>query len=363
MYNCLNLGLLSPNAYSGIDDVVFRSSLAALTAFVVSLFLGAKLIEKLRVYKVSEDVSKTPSDEVRRLHANKKDTPTMGGIIILLSVFISTCLWSDITDYSIMVLLFAAVGLGALGFADDYIKLTHRDSMGLRDRTKLSFQLGIGLLLGITLYVHFSGLDVGSQITLPVLKDAVLGLDWFYVVLVMFFVAWTSNAVNITDGLDGLAIGCTIMISVVFCVVAYVVGDWETSRFFDVQHVPGARELSIFCAALAGSGLGFLWYNGFPAQAFMGDIGSLSVGGILALVALLTKQEIVLVLVGIVFMVEAMSVFVQIAVYKISGKRVFRCAPLHHHFQFIGWPESKITMRFWILTAVMSLLGLLVFRI
>ncbi len=363
MYNYMNMGLLSPNTYVGIDDVVLRSGLAALTAFVVSLLLGTKVIEKLKKYKVSEDVSKTPSDEVRRLHAGKKGTPTMGGIIILLSVFISTCLWSDVTDYSIMVLLFGAVGFGAIGFADDYIKLTDRDSMGLKDTTKLLFQLAIGLLLGMVLYRHFSGLDAGTQITLPILKNTVLELGWFYVVLVMFYVAWTSNAVNITDGLDGLAIGCTIMASIAFCIIAYVVGDWETSAFLGVTYVPGARELSIFCAALAGSGLGFLWYNGFPAQAFMGDIGSLSVGGILALVALLTKQEVLLLFIGIVFMIEAMSVLIQITVFKMTGKRVFRCAPLHHHFQFIGWPESKITVRFWILTAVMSLLGLLVFRI
>lgn len=363
MYNYMNMGLLSPNTYVGMDDVVLRSGLAALTAFVVSLLLGTKVIEKLKEYKISEDVSKTPSNEVKKLHAGKKGTPTMGGIIILLSVFISTCLWSDVTDYSIMVLLFAAVGFGAIGFADDYIKLTDRDSMGLKDTTKLLFQLAIGLLLGMVLYRHFSGLGAGTQITLPILKNTVLELGWFYVVLVMFYVAWMSNAVNITDGLDGLAIGCTIMASIAFCVIAYVVGDWETSAFLGVTYVPGARELSIFCAALAGSGLGFLWYNGFPAQAFMGDIGSLSVGGILALVALLTKQEVLLVFIGIVFMIEAMSVFIQITVFKMTGKRVFRCAPLHHHFQFIGWPESKITVRFWILTAVMSLLGLLVFRI
>lgn len=359
----VNLGLLSPSVYGVVDDVMFRSSLAALTAFAVSLFLGTKLIEKLKEYKVSEDVSKTPSDVIKRLHAGKKGTPTMGGIMILLSVFISTCIWCDLTDYSIEVLLFAALGFGIIGFADDYIKLTDSHSMGLRDRTKLFMQLVIGLLLGIALYRHFSGLDVGTRLTLPILKGTVLEPGWFYVVLVMLYVAWTSNAVNITDGLDGLAIGCTIMASLVFCVVAYVVGDWETSRFFGVQHVPGTKELTIFCAALAGSGLGFLWYNGFPAQAFMGDIGSLSVGGVLALVALLTKQEILLVLIGIVFMLEAMSVFIQVAVFKVSGRRVFRCAPLHHHFQFIGWPETKITVRFWILTAVMSVLGLLVFRI
>lgn len=358
-----NLGLLSPSAPGGIDEVVLRLSLAALTAFVVSLILGAKLIEKFRLYKVSEDVSKGPSDVINKLHADKRGTPTMGGIIILLSVLVSTVLWCDLTDSSIVALLGAAFGLGALGFADDYIKLTDKDSMGLKDSTKLSFQLAIGLVLGVFLYHHFGSLDIGTRIMFPVMKDTFLELGWFYVVLVMFYVAWTSNAVNITDGLDGLAIGCTIMASLAFCVVAYVVGDWEISRSFGVQYIPGGKELSIFCAALAGSGLGFLWYNGFPAQAFMGDIGSLSVGGILALVALLTKQEVLLVLIGIVFMLEAMSVFIQVTVYKVTGKRVFRCAPLHHHFQFVGWPETKITMRFWILAAVMGLTGLLVFRI
>lgn len=363
MYQYLNFCFFSPNALSGDDDVALRASMAALTAFAVSLFLGTKLIEKLKKYNVSEDVSKSPSDVIRELHADKRGTPTMGGIIILLSVFVSAGIWCDLTDYSVMVLLSAAVGFGALGFADDYIKLTDRHSTGLKDWTKLSIQLAMGLVLGILLYQHFGELGVGTRLTLPVLKDTFLELGWLYVVMVMLYVAWTSNAVNITDGLDGLAIGCTIMTSLVFCIVAYIVGDWETSRFFDVQHVPGARELSIFCAALAGSGLGFLWYNGFPAQAFMGDIGSLSVGGILALVALLAKQEVLLLLIGMVFMLEALSVFIQVLVFKLSGKRAFRCAPLHHHFQFMGWPETKITMRFWILTAMMSVLGLFLFRI
>lgn len=344
-----------------VEDVVLRASLAALTAFLASLFLGAKLIEKLRDYKVSENTAKTHSPELRVLHAGKKDTPTMGGIIILLSVFLSTALWSNLWDYSIKVVLFTAMGLAMLGFVDDYLKLTVKDSFGLRDKTKLFFQLCLGLLLGIILYEHFNGTNVGTRITLPILKEVELG--WLYVVLVMFYVAWTSNAVNLTDGLDGLAIGLTVMASLAFSFIAYVVGDWETSRLFGVQHIPDSRELSVFCAALAGSGLGFLWYNGFPAQAFMGDIGSLSVGGVLALVALLTKQEVLLVFVGMVFMVEAFSVFLQVLVFKVSGKRVLRCAPLHHHLQFLGWPEAKITVRFWILAAVMGFFGLLLFRL
>lgn len=363
MYQYLSFYFFSPGAGSGDGDVALRAGMAALTAFMVGLFLGTKLINKLRKYNVSEDVSKTPSDVLKRLHADKRGTPTMGGIIILLSVFISTAIWCDLSDYSVMVLLSTAIGFGALGFVDDYIKLTDRHSSGLRDWTKLSVQLTMGLILGVLLYRHFSELGVGTRVTLPVFENAFLEPGWFYVVMVMLYVAWTSNAVNITDGLDGLAIGCTIITSLVFCIVAYVVGDWETSRFFEVQHVPGARELSVFCAALVGSGLGFLWYNGFPAQAFMGDIGSLSVGGILALVALLAKQEILLLLIGMVFMLEALSVFIQVLVFKLSKKRVFHCAPLHHHFQFMGWPEPKITMRFWILTVMMSVLGLFLFRI
>lgn len=350
-----------------MEDVVLRASLAALTAFLFSLLLGAKLIKKLAEYRVAEDTSKTHSPELRLLHAAKRDTPTMGGIIILLAVFFSTALWCDLGDYSIETLLLTALGLGVLGFVDDYMKLTNRNSFGLSDKTKLAFQMALGLLLGIALYRHFNSLEVGTRLTLPLIGDKSasggLELGWLYVVLVMFYVTWTSNAVNLTDGLDGLAVGCTILAALAFSFVGYIVGDQETSRFFGVQHVPGTRELSVFCATLAGSGLGFLWFNGFPAQAFMGDIGSLSVGGVLALVALLAKQEVLLLFIGMVFMVEALSVFIQVVVFKFSGRRVFRCAPLHHHLQFAGWPETKITVRFWILAAIMSLFGLLVFRL
>lgn len=345
-----------------LEDTVLRASLAALTAFVASLLLGAKVIKKLGEYQVKEDTSKTHFEPLRNLHANKRETPTMGGIIILLALFFSIALWCNLRDYSIGLLFLTATVLGAIGFADDYLKLTVKDSFGMRDKTKLAFQLVLGLILGIALYRHFENLGLGTGIALPFFKEDIeLGL--FYVVLAMFYVAWSSNAVNLTDGLDGLATGCTILAGLMLSFVAYAVGDREASLFFGVSHVPGAKELSVFCAALVGSGLGFLWYNGFPAQAFMGDVGSLSIGGVLAVVALLLKQEFLFLLIGMVFMLEAFSVFLQVAVFKLSGRRVFYCAPLHHHFQCIGWPETKITVRLWILAAIMGLLGFLIFRI
>ena len=347
---------------SPLEDTVLRASLAALTAFLASLLLGTKVIRKLGEYQVREDTSKTHSERLRDLHANKRNTPTMGGIIVLLALFLSAALWCNVKDYSIGLLFLTATGLGVLGFADDYLKLTVKDCFGMRDRTKLSLQLALGLILGIAIYQHFKSSGVGTGINLPFLREDI-ELGYLYVVVVMFYVAWSSNAVNLTDGLDGLAIGCTILAGLALSFVAYALGDRETSLFLGINHIPWAKELSVFCAALVGSGLGFLWYNGFPAQAFMGDVGSLSVGGILAVVALLLKQELLFILIGMVFMLEASSVFLQVAVFKLSGRRVFYCAPLHHHFQFIGWPESKITVRFWIVAVVMGFLGLLIFRI
>jgi phospho-N-acetylmuramoyl-pentapeptide-transferase len=345
-----------------LEDAVLRAGLAALTAFLFSLLLGAKFIKKLGEYQIREDTSKTHSELLRDLHAKKRNTPTMGGIMVLLSLFLSTALWCDLKDYFVALLFFTAAWLGSLGFVDDYLKLTVKDSFGMRDKTKLAFQMVLGLILGIAIYQHFKGSGLGTGINLPFFKEDI-DLGFLYVVLVMFYVAWSSNAVNLTDGLDGLATGCAVLTGLALSFLAFVVGDKEASLFFGVNHIPEARELSPFCAALVGSGLGFLWYNGFPAQAFMGDVGSLSLGGVLAVVALLLKQEFLFLLVGMVFMLEAFSVFLQMAVFKLSGRRVFYCAPLHHHFQFMGWPETKITVRLWILAAIMSFLGLLILRI
>lgn len=355
--------LFSTQTPSGLlDDTILRAGLAVITAFLASLLLGAKVIKKLAEYQMREDTSKTHSELLRTLHANKRGTPTMGGLIVLLALFLSAALWCHLKVYSVGLLFVTALWLGAIGFVDDYLKLTVKDSFGMRDKTKLTFQLILGLILGIALYMHFKGSGVGTGVVLPFFSQGI-ELGFFYVVLVMFYVAWSSNAVNLTDGLDGLAMGCTILAGLLLSFVAYVVGDREASLFFGVNYIPEAKELSIFCAALVGSGLGFLWYNGFPAQAFMGDVGSLSVGGILAVVALLVKQEFLFLLIGVVFMLEAFSVFLQVVVFKLSGRRVFYCAPLHHHLQFMGWPETRITVRLWILAAIVGFLGLLIFRI
>ncbi len=354
--------LFATQTYCGLlEDTFLRAGLASLTAFLASLLLGTKIIKKLGEYQVREDTSKTHSEFLRDLHSYKKNTPTMGGIIILLALFLSAALWCDLREYSIGLLFLTAVWLGAVGFVDDYLKLTVKDSFGMSDKTKLILQLALGLILGIAIYHHLKGSGLGTAITLPFWKGDI-ELGYLYVVLAMFYVAWSSNAVNLTDGLDGLAIGCTIMASLVLGLVAYAAGDREASLFCGVNCISGAKELSVFCAALVGSGLGFLWYNGFPAQTFMGDVGSLSVGGLLAVIALLLKQEFFFVLVGMIFMLEAFSVFLQVVVFKLSGKRVFYCAPLHHHFQFMGWPETKITVRLWILAAILGFLGLLIFR-
>lgn len=339
--------------------VPFRLCLAALTAFLISIFFGQWLIKKLRILKVGEDTTKTDSEELKRLHFDKKNTPTMGGIMVILSIFITTLLWCNIYNEYILLLMFTLIWFGVLGFIDDYIKLTQKNSAGLSDTSKLLFQSALGLILGLVLYFHFNKFSWGTQLVIPLVKDFRLNLGPFYILVVAFFIVGMSNAVNLTDGLDGLAIGCSIIVGVVFTAIAYISGTVDFSTYLHIPYIQGSQELSIFCAALVGGSLGFLWYNCFPAQIFMGDTGSLTLGGIFGLIAIMVKQEILMIIVGGIFITEAVSVLIQIAFYKMTKKRVFRCAPLHHHFQFKEWPETKVTTRFWIITALLGILSLI----
>ncbi|ODS33416.1 MAG: phospho-N-acetylmuramoyl-pentapeptide transferase [Candidatus Scalindua rubra] len=261
------------------------------------------------------------------------------------------------------MVLFTTIWLGALGFFDDYIKLTQKHSSGLTSTSKLLFQCGLGLILGLMLYFHFNEINDGTKLVIPFFKEIRPDLGAFYVLMVMFSVVGMSNAVNITDGLDGLAIGCTVIAGLVFTLIAYIVGRVDFSSYLQVPYIAGTGELSILCSALVGAGLGFMWFNCFPAQTFMGDIGSLPLGGMLGLIAIIVKQELLLFFIGSIFIVEALSVLLQVSVFKISGKRVFMCAPLHHHFQFKGWPEPKITVRFLIIAAIMSLFSLITLKL
>lgn len=283
----------------------------------------------------------------------------MGGIIVILSIFITTLLWCNIYNGYILLLMFTLIWFGTLGFIDDYIKLTQKNSAGLSDTSKLLFQSALGLILGSILYFHFNKFTWGTQIVIPFAKDFRLDLGPFYILVVSFFIVGMSNAVNLTDGLDGLAIGCSIIVGIVFAAVACISGRIDFSSYLNIPYVQGSEELSIFCAALVGGSLGFLWYNCFPAQIFMGDTGSLALGGIFGLIAIIVKQEIMMIVVGGIFIAEAVSVLIQVAFYKMTKKRIFRCAPLHHHYQFKGWPETKVTIRFWIITALLGIFSLI----
>lgn len=341
------------------EYITLRAGIAALIAFFLSIFIGAKLIKKLQRHGIGEDTSKTDSETLRDMHKDKRGVPTMGGIIIILTLLITTIICANLYNTYILIVLFATIWLGALGFIDDYIKLTQKHTHGLTDVSKLIFQSGLGLILGLVLYFHFNNIEIGTEISIPIFRQDSLNSGAFYVLIVALLIVGMSNAVNLTDGLDGLAIGCIIIVSLSFVVVSYITGRVDFSNYLQVQYVPGSSELCIFCAALVGAGMGFMWYNGFPAQIFMGDTGSLAIGGILAVVAIIVKQEVLLLIIGGVFIMEALSVLIQRIVYKLSGKRVFKCAPIHHHFQFKGWPETKIVARFWIISALLAISGLI----
>lgn len=316
------------------------------------------MIKKLRKHGISEDVTKTDSETLRQMHKDKKGTPTMGGIAIIAAVVITSSICANMYNGYILIALFTTIWLGALGFIDDYIKLTQKHSHGLTKVSKFVFQSGLGLILGLVLYFHFNHTEGGTNLTLPFLKKAGVCLGGFYVLFVALFVVGMSNAVNLTDGMDGLAIGCAVIVSLAIVILCYISGRIDFSSYLQIHYVPGSAELCVFCAAMVGAGMGFMWYNGFPAQMFMGDTGSLAIGGMLAIIAIIIKQEILLLFMGGVFVAEAISVLIQVLVYRLSGRRVFRCAPIHHHFQFKGWPETKIVSRMWIISALLAITGL-----
>ncbi len=355
LYNWLS----SLYALEILKYISFRSFLAAFTAFFISAIFGHWFIKKLRKLKIGEDTTKTDSEELKRMHFDKKNTPTMGGFIVIISLFVSTLLWCNIYNIYVLLLLFTLIWFGALGFIDDYIKLTQKNSPGLTDGSKLLFQSALGLILGVILYFHFKKFSWGTHLVIPFVKDYRPDMGPFFIVVVGFFIVGMSNAVNLTDGLDGLSIGCGIIAGIAFTVITYISGRVDFSGYFRVPYVSGIGEVSIFCAALVGGSLGFLWYNCYPAQVFMGDTGSLALGGVLGLTALMVKQEALMVIVGGVFVAEAVSVLMQRTYYKMTKRRIFRCAPLHHHFQFMGWPETKITHRFWIVAALLAVFGLI----
>ena len=340
--------------------ITFRSAMAALTAFLISLIFGPAIITRLKELKIGEKISKGDSLRLDDLHRNKKDTPTMGGLLILLAVISSCLLWSDIFNRYILIVLFSTLWLGLTGFIDDYLKQIKKRAKGLSATAKLSSQAALGLILGIVLLLT-SGHNV--KLDLPFLKDASINLDGLYVLFVMLVIAGSSNAVNLTDGLDGLAIGIVVMVAIAFSVLSYVSGNIKFSDYLLIPYIKGSGELTVFCASIIGAGLGFLWFNCYPASVFMGDVGSLALGGALGTVALLIKKELLLGIVGGIFVLEALSVILQVAFFRLTKKRIFKIAPLHHHFQFLDWPENKVIVRFWIVASLLALLTIVTLKI
>ena len=332
--------------------ITFRTIYASLTAFFICFFLGPWVIDRLARMQVGQYIR----DDGPKSHLGKAGTPTMGGVLMIAAITLSTLLWSDLTDPFIWIALWVLLGFGAVGFMDDYLMQVKKQSKGLSVRGKLAWQAGVALIAGVWVYLtpNFS-----TEVTIPFFKTVTPDLDWGYIVFAMLVIVGASNAVNLTDGLDGLAIGPVIIAAATYMVFAYVAGHVKIANYLQITYVPGCGELAVLCGAMAGAGLGFLWFNAYPAQVFMGDTGSLSLGATLGVMAVITKQEILLMLVGGIFVIEALSVIFQVSFFKMtSGQRIFRMAPLHHHFELKGWPEPKVIVRFWIIAIALALLAM-----
>ena len=335
--------------------ITFRAAMASITAFTISIVAGPFIIRLLSRLKIGELPRKACAENLYELHRHKEGTPTVGGIIIILSIALSVILWGRLDNSLIILCLISVLWLGIVGFVDDYIKMIRLKSLGLSAAAKFAGQLALGI--AVAAYLYFSR-EITTELYVPFLKHAVFNLGIFYIPFVVFVIVGTSNAVNITDGLDGLAIGLVSFIAISYSVISYLTGHIEFSGYLNIFYFPAASELTVFCAAIAGAGLGFLWFNSFPATVFMGDTGSLALGGAIGVVSVLIKKEILLIMVGGIFVVEILSVVMQVFSFRVFGKRVFLMAPLHHHLELRGWPEPKITARFWIVGMILALAGL-----
>lgn len=341
-------------AFNVFRYITFRSAMAILTALTVSLALGPGLIRNLRKFQIGQEIR----EEGPASHRAKQGTPTMGGILVLTAVVLTTLLWADLRNVFVWIAVASILLFGAIGFADDYLKIARRRNLGLTARRKLLLQVGVAFSVGLALvWLARRGMFT-TRLSFPFFKGLEPDLSWGYPLLVVLVLAGSSNAVNLTDGLDGLAIGAVLVAAAAFTVLAYASGHAIVADYLGIPNVKGTGELTVFCAAMVGASLGFLWFNCHPAEIFMGDVGSMGLGGALGTVALLTKQEILLVVIGGLFVLEAASVIVQVAVFKARGRRVLRMSPLHHHFELGGWSESKVVIRFWILAVIFALLAL-----
>ncbi len=337
--------------------ITFRASYAAVTSLFLSLLFGPKLIATLKRLKAGQEVR----EDGPETHLSKSGTPTMGGLLILVTVSVSVLIWQDLGNIYTWITLLTFVGFGLIGFADDYLKITKKNTEGLHARQKIVTQILLSTVVVVLLYIFRN--DQTTLLYLPFVKYPVLDLSYLYIPFGVLLLVGTSNAVNLTDGLDGLASGLVIFVGITFAVIAYLTGRVDYSSYLQIPFVRNSGELTVLCFALVGAATGFLWYNAHPAEIFMGDTGSLSLGGVIGVIALITKKELLLIIIGGVFVMEALSVIIQVVSYKTRKKRVFKMAPLHHHFELKGWDESKVVIRFWIVGAMFTILSLSTLKI
>jgi phospho-N-acetylmuramoyl-pentapeptide-transferase len=341
------------SGFNVFQYLTMRIILGVLTSLFISLLVGPYLIRRLNEYQIGQSVR----DDGPESHLSKSGTPTMGGLLILVSIAVGTLCWADLTNRFIAVVLLVTLAFGVVGWVDDYRKVVERNPKGLPGRYKYFWQSVIALVAAMYLYQSATS-PAETQLIIPFIKDVSINLGWMYVVLSYFVIVGTSNAVNLTDGLDGLAILPTVLVAGALMIFAYTTGHIYFAEYLGIPFIKGVGEVAIFCAAIVGSGLGFLWFNTYPAQVFMGDIGALALGAALGIVAVVVRQELVLFIMGGVFVMETVSVILQVGSYKLTGKRIFHMAPLHHHYELKGWPEPRVIVRFWIVTVILVLIGL-----
>ncbi|WP_117235862.1 phospho-N-acetylmuramoyl-pentapeptide-transferase [Vibrio maerlii] len=336
----------------------FRAIVSILTALSLSLWMGPKLIRRLQMMQIGQVVRNDGPES----HFSKRGTPTMGGVMILAAITLTVLLWADLTNPYVWAVMAVLLGYGAVGFVDDYRKVVRKNTDGLIARWKYFWQSTIAFVVAFALYAH--GKDTAAtQLVVPFFKDIMPQLGLLYILLTYFVIVGTSNAVNLTDGLDGLAIMPTVLVAGGFAAIAWATGNVNFAEYLHIPYLPHASELVVVCTAIVGAGLGFLWFNTYPAQVFMGDVGSLALGGALGTIAVLVRQELVLVIMGGVFVMETLSVILQVGSYKLRGQRIFRMAPIHHHYELKGWPEPRVIVRFWIISIVLVLIGLATLKV
>jgi phospho-N-acetylmuramoyl-pentapeptide-transferase len=348
--------------------ITFRTAYASITALLISLFLGPWLINRLRDFQIGQHIR----EEGPKSHQKKAGTPTMGGVLIVVSIILPTLLWASLRNRYVWVAVLSTFAYATVGFTDDYIKIVHKRSLGLTGREKMGFQILVSLAVAVFLLYLMNAHEYNTKLNVPFFKTFAPTLlierlfstpFWFFgylpfLIFVSVVIVGSSNAVNLTDGLDGLAIGCTLIASTALTALTYITGNARFSDYLDISYIRQAGELTIFCGSMVGASLGFLWYNAHPAEVFMGDVGSLALGGAIGTIAVIIKQELLLIFIGGVFVAEALSVMIQVVSFKMRGKRVFKMAPLHHHFELQGWSESKVIIRFWIAALILAMFSL-----